>query len=743
MIFLNTRTENNIIHNYFEKGRLIEMRSKKQNSWNLDEKSLEIVQKYCEDDLRLLKKVCDPIILLKNVPQWQYDDLYDNAMEVLLESVSTYQHNKDCSFHTYLTGNIKRSFYDWTRDNTRWKRCNLLTDKDGKLVRDEKGDTIVVNNKSLDETNEDGNNIYEKVDSGFDLESEIFKNSNNTYMMGNASKYLKSFGKDSLERKIAELVIQNYSLEEIKEDLKIPDKKFNALLAHMRTFEKQVILKYKEKSTTIKEEDKIMSITMQTYEKSKPDKMSIASIIKKIDNYTIRFDHPLQRSSDQWNPTMKGNMISDILQRNPLPSLTFAEQIINGISIIWDLDGKQRCTNAYDFYNNKFKISKNVRRWNISYQAKIKDENGKPVLDSNGFPMSERREFDIRNKYFSDLPEELQDVFVDYNFEIVQYFNCSSEDIAYHIERYNDGRPMTKPQKGIIKLGEDFASIVKSISSMPFFKEHGNYTVSAANNGTINRIVVESIMATNFIEDWNKEQSEICEFIKNHATPEMFDNFEDVVNRITESGNEDAFEMFNARDSFIWFGLFGRFVKLEKEDKEFFEFMAEFSQSLHSKVINGRSYDEVCIDKENGKTKSTKDKQIVIQKMSVLEDLMYEYFGINKECYVSSDVIDPEIFIAENVGLEIHDVKNDMDCYEETLTNLESNCVRDGSKLLDIANRLSLLAMVAYSYKNDIDLDEWLEEYAANNNTYFMDQRKNYSYMVNDFNQYQKRIAVA
>ena len=200
------------------------MRSKKQNSWNLDEKSLEIVQKYCEDDLRLLKKVCDPIILLKNVPQWQYDDLYDNAMEVLLESVSTYQHDKDCSFHTYLTGNIKRSFYDWTRDNTRWKRCNLLTDKDGKLVRDEKGDTIVVNNKSLDETNEDGNNIYEKVDSGFDLESEIFKNSNNTYMMGNASKYLKSFGKDSLERKIAELVIQNYSLEEIKEDLKIPDK---------------------------------------------------------------------------------------------------------------------------------------------------------------------------------------------------------------------------------------------------------------------------------------------------------------------------------------------------------------------------------------------------------------------------------------------------------------------------------------------------------------------------------------
>ena len=46
-------------------------------------------------------------------------------------------------------------------------------------------------------------------------------------------------------------------------------------------------------------------------------------------------------------------------------------------------------------------------------------------------------------------------------------------------------------------------------------------------------------------------------------------------------------------------------------------------------------------------------------------------------------------------------------------------------------------------YKNDVDLDDWLEEYAANNNTYFIDQRKNYSHMVSDFKQYQKRIAVA
>ena len=80
---------------------------------------------------------------------------------------------------------------------------------------------------------------------------------------------------------------------------------------------------------------------------------------------------------------------------------------------------------------------------------------------------------------------------------------------------------------------------------------------------------------------------------------------------------------------------------------------------------------------------------------------------------------------------------------EICLKDLENNTIRDGSKLLDIANRLSLLAMVAYSYKNDVDLDDWLADYAAKNNTYFVDQRKNYSHMINDFRQYQKRIAVA
>ena len=38
-----------------------------------------------------------------------------------------------------------------------------------------------------------------------------------------------------------------------------------------------------------------------------------------------------------------------------IPPLVFAEQVANGLAIIWDLDGKQRCTTAYSFSKDALK----------------------------------------------------------------------------------------------------------------------------------------------------------------------------------------------------------------------------------------------------------------------------------------------------------------------------------------------------------------------------------------------------
>lgn len=363
-----------------------------------------------------------------------------------------------------------------------------------------------------------------------------------------------------------------------------------------------------------------MVVAAQTFETNKTEKYSVASIIKKMDNCVIRFDHVAQRESDQWNSKMKSNLISDILQGNPLPALVLAEQVINGVSIIWNLDGKQRCTNVYAYVNDGFKVAKSVERNIIKYQAICRDENGKPIT-KDGVPTFEWKEFDIINKKYSQLPEELQDRINDYCFDATLYLNCTSDDITYHIARYNAGKPMNQSQKGIVKLGEDFATSVKGISKLPFFTDCGNFSFKEDRNGTINRVVAETVMAINFIDDWKKNQEDMCVYLNKNANIDMFDDLEDEINRLTDIVEENHDCLFNSKGSFIWFTVFDYAIKNGIDDDTFASFMTEFVNSLHSTKIHGITFDEL-----DG-NRSTRDKSVVVKKINHLKSLLFNYIG--------------------------------------------------------------------------------------------------------------------
>lgn len=667
----------------------------------------KIIDKFCANEMRELKRICYPKIRrVCGDANMDDDDIYSIAMDVLVDSVRRYDVSQG-KFESFLSNNIQNKINTYIRDTKyRIKRSNVQKDENGKVT--------YVPNIPIDARTDDGIDIAERIDSGFLIENELPEEIGFSFGE-NVDKYLKTLS--DRQRQIANLIMQGYPSVEIKEKLKLTEKQYIDALKDMKAFEKSRILKHVD-YVQIEGEEPMQT---QTLEKSKPDKLSIASIIKKIDNYTIRFDHPLQRASEQWSPAMKGNLISDILQRNPIPPLVFAEQVANGLAIIWDLDGKQRCTNVYAFKNDGFKITKNIRRWNISYQARVK-ENGKQVLDENGFPESERREFDIRGKKFSDLPEELQDRFLEYNFEIVQYLNCSSEDIAYHIARYNEGKPMSASQKGITRLGEEFAAIVKSISAMPFFKEQGGYKVSEGSNGTVNRVVVESVMAANFLSDWKKKQEDMCEFMKENATTEMFDDFEDMVGRISKVGTEETLSMFDSKDSFIWFGLYARFVNTGLEDEKFIDFMAEFARSLHSKEVDGVSYDVI------NETRATKDKNVVTRKIEHLAKLMNSYFNLDA-VDESNEVTDILEFVKDTVSPET--TEEDIELYETMLDDY----IKLDSPIRNDRNIAPLIALVAYCCQKELDqqLELWLKNVTITNNAYFQNEKENFIHMKQDF----------
>ena len=686
---------------------------------DLNEDQMQLLTTYAENNMYELRKLCKPLILHKHLAQMEEDELLDDALMVLAESVKTFNPSVKCSFRTYLTGNIQRSYMDWTRDRMRWKRCNLETDKDGNLKVDPHTKLpIPINNVSLDAPNEDGfGNMI-----SYEIQDE---------MSEGMVRYLKSLTKNELM--IAHKIMEGYAVSDLPELLHMSTKQVDRIINNMRGFEKRCLINYCDDDY---KEEKVMENT--TMEKSKSNKMSITSIKKKIENMTLRANHPLQRESEQWSNEKKGNLISDILQSNPIPALTFAEQIINGIAITWILDGKQRSiTTACAFANDMFKVSKKVRRGIISYQAILKNEDDKILLDDNGFPKTEWRECDIRGKKFSGLPKELQEKFMDYNYEITQYLNCTSEDIAYHMARLNDGQPMNPQQKGIINLGEQFAMAVKGISAMPFFKEMGNYTAreSKGTNGVLDRVVIESVMTNNFLDDWKKNQSEMCSFLKENATEEMFDNFEDLVDRLSVIADENTLEKFDSKNSFLWFGLFGRFVNLGEPDKRFIEFMAEFSQSLHSKKIDGESFDDLM-----AQSKSTKDKYVIVPRLEKLTALMNEYFGVNNEVVVEDEAheeaADDSLELVKSVNPNV--TSDDIEEYGEYVDSV----VRISSPLYHQCHN-ALLAITAYVYQNNTDKEfaEWVDDYA--NNTYEFDQNQkvNFENMKAAFKEYLKTKA--
>ena len=439
---------------------------------------------------------------------------------------------------------------------------------------------------------------------------------------------------------------------------------------------------------------------------------------KNVSEGYITNDADTQRNP-AWKPIVDGLAVT-ILTDDYISPIILAEEESGQIHIV---DGGSR-TAAFKmirFGNHKIKSS--VENPIIPYKKLVKDENGKTKFED--------AEFDIRNKTFEQFPKELQKKFDEYQIDTVIHENCDKEKIAMYMVRYNTRKNFTANQKQFLYVPK-FAEQIRNITSRPFFINNCDIKDSDIEGGILERIAYESVMITNFIDKWNKTGNKNPLYINENATVDQFEKLNNNIARLENIVTGDTKLLFNARDSFIWFALFDKFTQTGLDDVEFGKFLNAFVNGLRNKEVGGKQFDMV------DDTGSTKDKANIVTKLHILETLMNEFLHIEE-----IENVTPESFVAEMVDMPVDTVEEEMDLYEDSLKDLENNTIRDGSKLLEVANRLSLLAMVAYSYKNDVDLDGWLEEYAANNNTYYIDQRKNYSHMVNDFRQYQKRIAVA
>ena len=440
--------------------------------------------------------------------------------------------------------------------------------------------------------------------------------------------------------------------------------------------------------------------------------------IRNVEDDYISNDADTQRVPE-WKAIVDGLAVT-VLTDDYVPVIILAEEDNGQIHIV---DGGSRTAAFRMIRYGNYKIKSSVENPIIQYKAMSKDENGKAVWED--------AEFDIRNKTFDQFPKELQKKFDEYQVDTVVHEHCNKEKIAMYIKRYNEHKAMNANQKMFVYL-PTFAEKIRDISKRNFFINNCVINDNEKDKGMLERVISETVMTMFHFDKWNKNGKKIATYLNENASVDEFNKLDSNLERLESIITDATKTLFNSKDSFIWLTLFDKFTQYGLDDTKFGEFLDAFVNELKDKPIDDKLF--YTVDEKG----STKDKSVIVDKLHILETLMKEFLHIEKV-----EPVTPESFISEMVDMPVETVKEELNCYEETLDGLENNTIRDGSKLLDVANRLSLLAMVAYSYKNDVDLDDWLEDYAANNNMYYPDQRKNYLHMLNDFKQYQKRIAVA
>ena len=177
----------------------------------LNEKQMEIIYEYCDNNMKKLKMICYPIIIkMGGISEKDYDDIFSLAQLLLYKAVEKYDENnaKGASFNTFFYNILSRRLYaTYIRDKNRKCRSNMIEDENGNIV--------FIPDFSLDAPTEECLSMFERISSSYNLEDKIFKEEYSKKM----KEYLSRLSK--IQRIILIYLSEGYLPEEIQEMLHI------------------------------------------------------------------------------------------------------------------------------------------------------------------------------------------------------------------------------------------------------------------------------------------------------------------------------------------------------------------------------------------------------------------------------------------------------------------------------------------------------------------------------------------
>lgn len=458
--------------------------------------------------------------------------------------------------------------------------------------------------------------------------------------------------------------------------------------------------------------------------------IALSSYLKSVNSEDISENQDVQRMFCWDNPAIN-ELIVTVLTEDYIPPIILGEEELGGdLTQQYIVDGIQRTTALNKFRHMNWKTTKSFENSVIQYQAKMRDDEGHLIKDKDGSILWENREFDIKNKTFEQLPDELKKKFDDYQIRIVIHQNCTMQEISKLVRRYNRNKSMGSNQKALTWI-PTYARKIKNIANNEFYKNCVSYSKSMRKNGTYEQTVANSVMATFHLNDWKKTPNDRNEYLEENSSFDEFEKVNEYGNRIAKVCGNKFQNIFVFKDILCWIATFDKFTKLGVKDNKFAEFVNALVNDLHDKVIGEWSYD--LLDKEAG----TSDKKIIQAKIDIYTALMMDYLHIDTETLTINPEETTLSFVQENANPDA--TEEDIEFYRDMV----EDCVRVDEPVYQQCER-AVIAIMAYACmkEQDEEFEKWIQKY-KNQTNFSPSQKANFTYMKNSFDKYVQKGAIA
>ena len=350
---------------------------------------------------------------------------------------------------------------------------------------------------------------------------------------------------------------------------------------------------------------------------------TLEQYLKDMKEEKIRTDQECQRLSGQWTPNMVNELIASVLSDDYIPPIILGEETTtNGITRQWIIDGLQRSTTLSLFRYANIRITKSLDEYMVTYQCKATDENGNIKRDEKGEIVWENVDYDIRNKTYDQLPEELKCVFNGYQLETVIHQNCDTTEISKLVRKLNNCKPMNQAQKAFTYI-DAFSREIREITENRYFKDIYSGNTKDRINGTYERVIGDMVLLCEYPNQYRKDTKVGFKWLNENGTIMDFENLNSLLTRLTESmeNTSDITELFSGKNGYIFVATFKAFTTLGREDKEFGKFLHWFIEGGKNTEINGIAWNDLDLDK------STRDSRTVHGKLDYLTALVNQYFA--------------------------------------------------------------------------------------------------------------------